>query len=290
MASKLQGRVALITGAGRGIGQAISCLFAAEGASLMLASRTAEELERTARECRARGAACEVGTCDVSDREAVQRLVDSAMQRFERIDVLVNAAGIYGPIGPAVEVDAHAWMRTLEVNTFGTFNVCQAVLPHMMARGGGRIVNFSGGGAATPLPRFSAYAVSKAAVVRLTETLAEEVKARGITINAISPGFIDTQMQDEVLRAGEAAGDLLGRVRALRETGAGKTPIDVPAKLALFLASDDSRDLTGRVLAAPHDGWEHWDAEQIDALAGTPWFTLRRIDPFTIEPLRDKRP
>jgi 3-oxoacyl-[acyl-carrier protein] reductase len=155
----------------------------------------------------------------------------------------------------------------------------------MVRQGGGRIVNFSGGGAASPLPRFSAYGVSKAAVVRLTETLAEEVKASGITVNAISPGFIDTQLQDDVLKAGGAAGDLFERVTALRESGAGKTPIDVPARLALFLACEDSRGLTGRVLAAPHDGWENWDAEHIDALEGTPWFTLRRIDPFTVRGL-----
>lgn len=286
----LQNRVAVITGAGRGIGRAVANEFAAAGAWLTLASRTQSELDRVAEECRARGAECVTCTADVSRYADVEQLVGVALKAFGRIDVLANVAGIYGPIGPIVETDPAEWERALQVNLMGTFNTCRAVLPTMIAQRSGRIVNLSGGGAASPLPRFSAYGVSKAGVVRLTETLAEEVKEHGITVNAIAPGAIDTSLQDEVLAAGEKAGDLYGRMKALRESGKGGTPIEVPVRLALFLASDASRGLTGRLVAAPHDGWEKWDDARIDSLDGTPWFTLRRLDPFTIGPLQNSAP
>jgi 3-oxoacyl-[acyl-carrier protein] reductase len=210
------------------------------------------------------------------------------MAAFGGVDILVNCAGVYGPIGPLHEVAADQWMRAVEVNLFGTLQCCQAVLPSMIAQRHGKIVNLSGGGATSPLPRFSAYAVSKAAVVRLTETLAVEVAEFGIDVNAIAPGAVDTQLQDEVMAAGDRAGELYGRIRAMRETGAGGTPIDVPAALALFLASPESDGLTGRLLAAPHDPWREWDRTAIETLKGTPWFTLRRLDPHTVRPLVDK--
>lgn len=286
----LDGRVTIVTGAGRGIGEAIAKEFAAQGARLVLASRTQRDLERVADTCRALGADCEIGVADVSVQRDVEQLVDRALSRFGRIDVLANVAGVYGPIGPLVDLDLSGWVEALNINLLGTLYACRAVLPSMIARRSGKIVNLSGGGATAPLPRFSAYAVSKAAVVRLTETLAEEVKPHGITVNAIAPGAIDTSLQDAVLAAGERAGDLYERMRAMRETGAGATPIDVPAKLALFLASEESRDLTGKLISAPHDGWQSWDGERIEAINCSPWFTLRRLDPFTIKPLADQAP
>ncbi len=158
----------------------------------------------------------------------------------------------------------------------------------MIRAGRGKIINFSGGGATSPLCRFSAYGVSKAAVVRLTETLAEEVKEFNIQVNAIAPGAVDTKLQDLVLAAGERAGDLLQRIRRLRETGEGGTPREVPAELALFLASDDSRKLTGRLISAPNDKWESWTEERIEQVMSQPWFTLRRMDPFTLRPFLEE--
>jgi 3-oxoacyl-[acyl-carrier protein] reductase len=290
MTGRLDHRVAVITGGGRGIGEAIAARFAAEGARLVLASRTASELERVAERCQSLGAECSVCVADVSNTKQARRPVEHALDQFDRIDVLVNAAGVYGPIGPIIEVDLDEWVRALEINLLGTLFACSAALPAMIARGGGKIINFSGGGATSPLPRFSAYGVSKAAVVRLTETLAEEVKPYGICVNAIAPGAVDTRLQDDVLAAGDRAGALHGQIRSLRESGAGGTPIDVPANLALFLASDESDGLTGRLISAPHDPWEKWDAATIKSLDGTPWYTLRRIDPFTVKPLKGLSP
>jgi NAD(P)-dependent dehydrogenase (short-subunit alcohol dehydrogenase family) len=174
------------------------------------------------------------------------------------------------------------------VNLIGTFLASRSVLPHMIERRRGRIVNFSGGGATGPLPRFSAYAVSKAAVVRLTETLAEEVKEFNIQVNAIAPGMVDTKLQDAVLQAGSRAGDLFDKVKKMRETGQGGVSPELAANLAVFLASDAANGLTGRLIAAPYDDWQKWDAKRIAEVMSAPWFTLRRIDPNTLRPLMEK--
>jgi NAD(P)-dependent dehydrogenase (short-subunit alcohol dehydrogenase family) len=215
----------------------------------------------------------------------VAAAVEACASSLGPIDVLVNAAGIYGPIGLTWEVDADEWARAVEVNLMGTLHACRAVIPGMVARGSGRIINFSGGGATAPLPRFSAYAATKAAVVRLTETLAEELAEHGVAVNAIAPGAIDTSLQDAVLAAGDRAGELHDRMRRLRESGEGATPMAVPVALAVFLAGDAAAGLSGRLISAPHDGWAGWDAARIGELMARPWLTLRRLDPYTVRPL-----
>jgi 3-oxoacyl-[acyl-carrier protein] reductase len=286
--TRLQDRVAVIVGAGRGIGEAIALRFAAEGAKLVLAARTASELQAVTELVNARSGTANFVVADVTAPPEVASLVQKSIELFGRIDILVNAAGTYGPIGRAWEVDAKEWENTFSANLFGPFLMCQSVLPHMIRAGRGKVINFSGGGATSPLCRFSAYGVSKAAVVRLTETLAEEVKEFNIQVNAIAPGAVDTKLQDSVLAAGERAGDLLQRIHRLRETGEGGTPREIPADLAVFLASDDSRDLTGRLISAPNDKWESWTDERIAQVMSKPWFTLRRMDPFTLRPLLEE--
>ncbi len=277
-AGALSGRVAIVTGGGRGIGEAIALRFAGEGAKLALAARTAAELERVAEACRAVGADCSTHVVDVSVREQVLELVSSVGP----VDVLVNCAGVYGPIGLLVDNDLDEWEQGLRVNLLGTLYACRAVIPGMVERGRGSIINMSGGGATAPLPNFTLYAVSKAAVVRLTDTLAAELAGTGVRVNAIAPGAIDTRLQDEVLAAGERAGEIFQRMRSMRDSGKGATPVDVPARLAVFLASEASEGLTGRLISAPHDPWQSWDANRIQHIAASSWFTVRRLDPFTI--------
>jgi 3-oxoacyl-[acyl-carrier protein] reductase len=180
------------------------------------------------------------------------------------------------------------WEHALRINLMGTVYACRAVLPGMVERGHGSIINLSGGGATMPLPNFSLYAVSKAAVARLTDTLAAELTGTGVRVNAIAPGAIDTRLQDEVLVAGKRAGALFDRMRTMRDTGQGATPPEVPAQLALFLASDASAGLTGKLISAPHDPWASWDATRIETLNRSPWYTIRRLDPFTIRQLGDE--
>ncbi len=285
---RLQGKVAIITGGGRGIGEAIALAFAREGARLAIASRTQTELEQVAAQIRKMGGQVQVIRTDVSRQDDVLQLVEATLTTYGQIDILVNAAGVYGPIGPMWDIDVDEWIQAIQINLLGTFMCCHTVLPHMIESRQGKIVNFSGGGATSPLPRFTAYGVSKTASVRLTETLAEEVKEFNIQVNVVAPGAVDTRLQDQVLTAGERAGDLLARIRRLRETGEGGVPRELPAQLVVFLASDDSDGLTGKLIAAPYDDWQSWDADRIAEVMSAPWFTLRRMDPYTLRPLMDK--
>ena len=284
---KLQGKVALITGGGRGIGRAVAEAFAQEGASLVVASRTAAELEQTLHLLKPCKEAIAIPS-DVSKADEAQGLIAQTMDRFGRIDVLVNAAAIQGPIGPLWMVDLKQWREALDVNLLGTMHCCYFAAPCMIAAGGGRIINFAGGGATAPRPNFSAYAASKAAVVRLTETLAEELKSFGVAVNAIVPGLVNTRMLDAIIEAGAAAGAEASIVQALRNDDVGGVPATLPAQLALFLATAPER-LTGRLISAPHDDWREWRGARLEEISARAWFTLRRLDPHTLRLLLGDR-
>jgi NAD(P)-dependent dehydrogenase (short-subunit alcohol dehydrogenase family) len=223
---------------------------------------------------------------DVSSPTEVQRAVTHALETFGRIDILVNNAGVQSPIGPLVDNNPDEWTQTFATNLFGPFFFLQAVLPGMIAQGHGKVINLSGGGATSPRPNFSAYASSKAALVRLTETLAEELRPYNIQVNAVAPGAVNTRMLDEMLRAGAAAGVELTEARNRKTQGG--TPVELVAELVRFLASDVSDGLTGKLISAPHDDWRTWDARRIAGLANSSWYTLRRLDLFTLENLPEQ--
>jgi 3-oxoacyl-[acyl-carrier protein] reductase len=203
---RLKGKVAIVTGSGRGIGKVIAISFAKEGANLIVVSRTFSEVLETAKQIEMMGGKALPLKVDVSNRGDVEDMINKALERFGRIDVLVNNAGMLGPIGPLYENDINEWIKTVHVNLIGAFLCCKAVLPVMIRQRRGKIINLSGGGATYPKPNFSAYACSKAAVVRLTETLAEEVKEYNIQVNAIAPGAVKTRMVEQIVKAGVAAG------------------------------------------------------------------------------------
>ena len=277
----LHRRGILITGASRGLGEAIAVACVAEGADVFLCARGADQLERTRAEV-AQGAVDgqQVGafSADVSQPDEVKRLVESAMNRLPRLDGLVNNAGIYGPIGPTEDVDWQDWTRTVEVNLMGTVLACRAVLPTFREQGYGKIVNISGGGATSPLPRFSAYSASKAAIVRFTETLAEETQDSGVDVNAIAPGAMNTRLLDEVLAAGPenvGEGFYAGSLKQKKEGG---VPVQKGAAACVYLLSSASDSITGRLISAVWDPWEKLEDHRSD-LAGTDVYTLRRIVP-----------
>ena len=281
--AELEGKVAIITGAGRGIGAAIAAAVARQGAKLVLVARTRRELEKVAADVERLGSQAIVAVGDVSNAKEVDRVVSVAIEQYGLVHVLVNAAAIHGPIGRLWEVDSEQWIDAVRVNLLGTFLCCRAAIPHLIAGGGGKIINFSGGGATSPSPCLSAYGASKAAIVRLTETLAAELKDSNIQVNAIAPGVVDTHIHDDIVEAGARAGEHLQTVLRLRESGEG-VPAQLPAELAVFLASRRSDGLSGKLIAAPHDDWQHWDGKRIAELSEKPWLTLRRVDAFTLKP------
>jgi 3-oxoacyl-[acyl-carrier protein] reductase len=198
-------------------------------------------------------------------------------EQFGKIDILVNDAGIQGPIGLFEELPPEEFTYTLKVNFLGPVWLCQAVVPEMKRRGEGVIINLSGGGAASPRERFTPYGAAKAALVRFTETAAMELAPYGVRVNAVAPGAVNTRMLEEVERAGERAGPgALEEVRKQRETG-GTRP-ELAAELVVFLASDGGRQISGKLISAV---WDDWRALQDGSLPmeSPEWFTLRRVAP-----------
>jgi NAD(P)-dependent dehydrogenase (short-subunit alcohol dehydrogenase family) len=275
----LRNRVAVITGANRGLGEAVARAFAKEGAGLVLAARDSLLLRQVAESLpRAGEQRIEWVEADVSKVADVEAIRDCAMNNFGRVDILVNNAGIYGPIGLFEEVDWQEWCDAVNINLFGTAAMTRAIAPIMKRQGYGKIINLSGGGATAPLPRFTAYAASKAAVVRFTETIAEELAASHIDVNAIAPGALNTRLLDQILEAGpERAGEQFYS-RSLKQREEGGASLELAAELAVFLASNESDGISGRLISAPWDDWRNFTRYR-DRIQKSDVFTLRRIVP-----------
>jgi NAD(P)-dependent dehydrogenase (short-subunit alcohol dehydrogenase family) len=276
----LQGRAAIITGANQKLGLGIAQAYVEADANVFLCARDGTKLSAIIHELQKAATSGQVvqgAAADVSKQTDVERIVRQALDTFETIHVLVNNAGIYGPLGRTDEVDWLEWVKAIEINLFGSALMCRALLPHFRAKGYGKIVQLSGGGATNPLPRISAYATSKAAVVRLAETLAEEVRQEHIDINSIAPGALNTKLLDEVLAAGpERVGDSFYS-RSVKQKQEGGAPIGRAAELAVFLASAGSDGITGKLLSAVWDPWEELPTRLADMDSDV--YTLRRIVP-----------
>lgn len=278
----LLARSAIITGASRGLGRAIACAYAKEGASVLLVARDEELLREVGDEVTqlavGRQQRVHVIRADVADPEDCAVVVRRAREAFGEVTVLVNNAGVYGPMGNIETVPWDEWVHAIQINLFGTVLMSREVIPLMREKAYGKIVNLSGGGATAPLPGISAYAASKAAVVRMTETLAVELRESRIDVNAIAPGALNTRLLDQVLAAGpEKVGNDFYQ-RSLNQRDQGGTPLDKAASLAVFLGSAESDGVTGRLLSAVWDDW-HALPERRETLARSDIYTLRRIVP-----------
>jgi NAD(P)-dependent dehydrogenase (short-subunit alcohol dehydrogenase family) len=278
---KLADRFALVTGASQGFGYAIARRFVQEGASVLLCARTAGDLEGAAEGMRAAaapGAQVFAERADVSSEADVGHLVEIIEKKFGKLDILVSNAGIYGPKGAIEEVSWSAWSEAISINLLGTVLCCRAFLPLLRQAARGKILLVSGGGATKPLPFLSAYAASKAAVVRFGETLAEELREVGIDVNSIAPGALNTRLLEEVLSAGpEKVGQSFYEA-SLRQKESGGTPPERGAELCVYLASSESDGITGKLISAVWDPWTDFAAHRQD-LEKTDVYTLRRIVP-----------
>ena len=269
---KLQGRSAIVTGGSHGLGLEIAAAFVREGARVLICARDEAPLRRAADDLK-----IPFETADVSRDEDCARVVDHAAREFGSIHILVNNAGVYGPKGRIEDVDWREWVRAVEINLLGSVLMCRHAVPHMRRQRCGKIIQLSGGGATNPLPNLSAYAASKAAIVRFAETLAEETRDSNIDVNAIAPGALNTRLLDEVLEAGP---EKVGRAffdRAVEQKQKGGAPMERGADLCVFLASAESDGMTGKLLSAMWDPWERL-ADHRDDLRGD-IYTLRRIVP-----------
>jgi NAD(P)-dependent dehydrogenase (short-subunit alcohol dehydrogenase family) len=270
-------KTCLITGASKGLGEVLAQRFWAAGFSLHLVARSKDGLDSVKASLLVReNQTCEVYVCDLAEQRSVNELVVEVKAGSPRLDVLINNAAIHGPIGSLWESDFTEWLQAIQVDLLSPVALCHALVPWMKETGGGSIINISGGGATGPRPNFSAYGTAKAAMVRFSETLAEEAREIGIRVNCIAPGAMKTALLGEVLEKGAHASGDREYATASKVFAEGGASMDRVADLALFLASEASNGITGKLISAVWDNWGDWP-QHLDELNKSDVYTLRRI-------------
>jgi NAD(P)-dependent dehydrogenase (short-subunit alcohol dehydrogenase family) len=272
MPHSMNGKTVLITGAGRGIGKRLALGFAQAGARVALLARSQAELDLAKLEIEQAGGAAMRIRADVRDLDHLTAAMDRIRAAYGPVDVLIGAAGVQGPIGPLWRTKPKAWSEAIEVNLIGAVNSCRAVVPSMIERRSGKIILLGGPGSGYTRPYFTAYAASKAAIVRFVECVADEVRDHNVQVNCMAPGPAYSSMTDEILHAGE---DLAGTkeieaAQRVRVTG-GETP-EKQVQLALFLASGRSNHISGKLIHVSDD-WRRLEQENMKPEL----YTLRRV-------------
>ncbi|PYL46301.1 MAG: dehydrogenase [Verrucomicrobia bacterium] len=278
---KLCNRGAIVTGASQGLGRMIAQRFVEEGANVLFCGRDDQMLASVETELRSAAFAGQkviARRCDVSSNNEVEAMFRQYDSELGQLSILVNNAGIYGPKGPTEEVDWDEWQRCIEINLCGTVIPCRYAITRFKKLGEGKIINLSGGGATSPLPNLSAYAASKAAVVRLTETLAEELRDWHVDVNAIAPGALNTRLLDEILQAGPERVGAEFHARAVKQSQTGGVPLALGADLCVYLASEQSNGISGKLISAKWDPWSSLHKYK-NELGATDIYALRRITP-----------
>ncbi|MBV9325870.1 MAG: SDR family oxidoreductase [Chloroflexi bacterium] len=265
----------ILTGATSGIGAALAEALAADGHTVYVCARRADALERIA----SSSPSILAHVCDVSEEEQVEAFVGWVGERTNHVDALINCAGSFGAIGPFEVTDSAEWLNTLRVNLYGTYLVTKHALALLGRSMDARVVNFSGGGAFGAFPNYSAYACSKAGIVRLTECLAAELAPRGVAVNAVAPGFLATPAHDSTLRAGPALAGALHYRRTLEILEESGAEMDNVLDCVRFLLSYEARGLSGKTISANFDPWRTTAFRQriVDASRSDLW-TMRRLN------------
>jgi NAD(P)-dependent dehydrogenase (short-subunit alcohol dehydrogenase family) len=268
-------QVVLVTGGGRGLGKAFAEALARAGATVAIVARSESQLQDTAQFITQAGGNALTFAADVTDRQAVEQVVAEVERRQEHIDLLVNSAGVLRALGPIAEIDPDEWWREVEINVRGTYLFARAVLPGMLARRQGRIINLASAAGLRSLPTTSAYSVSKAAVIRLTESIALENGNSGICVFAMHPGTVRTSMSDYAATS-EVVKQRAPFVQQWFQqlfTDKADTPIAQSLALMLFLASGQADALSGRYIDVDDD----LDSllQQIDAIKNDDRYMLR---------------
>jgi len=238
--SHLSNQVIIVTGASRGIGAAAAIALAENGAKLCLSSRSAASCSGVLEEIKNAGGEAFAASCDVSDYDAVEKMVAETLDRYGRIDALINNAGVVDPIGALATSDPVEWARNISVNLVGVYHGTRAVLPHFLNQSSGVIINISSGAAHGPMEGWSAYCSGKAGVYMMTRATALEAGEKGIRVYGFAPGVVDTEMQVRIRASGINAVSQIPR-----ENLAGA---EEPAKAIAWLCSDAAADLSGQEL------------------------------------------
>lgn len=275
---KTKDKNVIITGGTVGFGKALAEKFLSEGANVSICSRNEQQLFDTQSELLSKfpNQIILVKKCDVSIEKDVKEFISYSLDTFKTIHVLILNAGVYGPMGPIETVSLDEWRKSIDINLFGVLLPCRELIPHFKQNKYGKIIVLSGGGATNPMPNLSSYATAKAAVVRLVETLSKELSSYNVDINAIAPGAMSTRMIQQVIDAGpEIVGDeFFKKNQNWKQNGA--TSMELGTNLAVYLSSDDSNGVTGKLISAQWDDWKNF-GNHLDDLQNSDIYTLRRI-------------
>jgi len=275
----LLNKIAIITGGSEGLGFEIAKKFILAGASITICSRNKKNLksaEFKLKKLLNKNQKLLTIVADISKENDVKKLIKITIQKLGDCSILVNNAGIYGPKNKLEKINWKEWKKTIEINLFGSVLMCKELINHFKKKRYGKIIQLSGGGATNPLPYLSAYAASKAGIIRFSETLANEVANYNISVNAIAPGALNTRMLDEVIKAGPDKVGIDFYKRSVNQKKTGGTPLSSASDLAVFLASSQSDNITGKLISALWDKWEDWP-KYADKIMNSDVYTIRRI-------------
>jgi len=277
---KLKNTCAIITGANRGLGFQIAKQYLLEGAKVTICGRDEKKLAEAHSELATLSNPSNIFSLlvDVSVPDQVDYLFKTALSQMGDVNVLIANAGVYGTKGPIEEIDWQEWSEAIDINLKGAVLVTRSVLSHFKRKKTGKIIYLSGGGATKPLPYLSAYAASKAALVRFCETVAEEVIDFGIDVNAIAPGRLNTRLLDEIIEAGPEKVGKTFYEQSLKQKDDGGDSLSKAAELCVYLAMKESDGITGKLISALWDPWQNM-SEYLNDLKQTDIYTLRRIIP-----------